>query len=131
LNFSFLRGVLASGADHDAPRTVRLQCWALRKLSKPFQIETLYRFNRKFNPSWLPRYVVVEAIEDLPRVAFAALRLEGLVWLPHRRGPEEYGDEEEPKLGIGTPNIPALGAHVPSDPPRQAGHYEPSKKTDP
>jgi lysyl-tRNA synthetase, class II len=101
LNFSFLRGVLASGADHEAPRTIRLQRWALRKLSKPFQIETLYRFNKKFNPSWLPRYVAVEAIEDLPRVALAALRLEGLVWLPHRRGPEEYGDEEGPKLGIG------------------------------
>jgi hypothetical protein len=46
------------------------------------QIETLYRFNRKFAPAWQPRYLAVESPEELPRVALATLRAEGLLSLP-------------------------------------------------
>ena len=84
LNFSFLRAVLAAGAASDAPRRVRLARWVLRRLSGAFQIETLYRFNRKFNPDWQPRHLAVESPEDLPRVALAILRAEGLLGLPWR-----------------------------------------------
>jgi lysyl-tRNA synthetase class 2 len=84
LNFSFLRAVLAAGAASDAPRRVRLARWGLRRLSGAFQIETLYRFNRKFNPDWQPRHLAVESPEDLPRVALAILRAEGLLGLPWR-----------------------------------------------
>jgi lysyl-tRNA synthetase class 2 len=85
LNFSFLRAVLAAGSGPGAPLGLRLERWALQRLSRAFQIETLYRFNKKFGPSWRPRYAAVEAIEDLPRVALAALRLEGLVAPPRLR----------------------------------------------
>jgi lysyl-tRNA synthetase, class II len=84
LNFSFLRAVLAAGADADAPLGLRLARWLLRRLSGPFQIETLYRFNRKFAPDWRPRYLAVESIEELPRVALATMRAEGLLCLPWR-----------------------------------------------
>ena len=88
LNFSFLRAVLAAGADADAPARLRLARWLLRRLSGPFQIETLYRFNRKFTPDWQPRYLAVEAPEALPQVGLAILRAEGLLYLPWRlRGP--------------------------------------------
>ena len=79
LNFSFLRAVLEAGAAPGAPPTLRLECRALRWLSGPFQIESLYRFNKKFQPCWQPRYLAVEAMEDLPRVVVAALRAEGFV----------------------------------------------------
>jgi lysyl-tRNA synthetase, class II len=42
-----------------------------------FQIERLYRFNAKFSPRWEPRYAMYESILSLPRVALAALWLEG------------------------------------------------------
>jgi lysyl-tRNA synthetase class 2 len=84
LNFSFLRALLAAGADADAPRRLRLVRWLLRRLSGRFQIESLYRFNRKFQPDWQPRYLAVEALEELPRVALATLRAEGLLCLPWR-----------------------------------------------
>jgi lysyl-tRNA synthetase class 2 len=42
-----------------------------------FQIESLYRFNAKFSPRWAPRYLVYESALGLPRVALAALRIEG------------------------------------------------------
>ena len=84
LNFSFLRAVLAAGASSDAPWRLRLARWMLQRLSGAFQIQTLYRFNRKFAPNWQPRYLTVEAPEDLLRVAMATLRAEGLLTLPWR-----------------------------------------------
>jgi lysyl-tRNA synthetase class 2 len=79
LNFAFLRAVLAAGGEPGAPGRLRLARWGLRRLSGVFQIETLYRFNRKFDPDWQPRYLAVECVEELPRVAFAALKAEGLL----------------------------------------------------
>ncbi len=87
LNFSFLRAVLAAAAEPGTPWGLRVQRTVLLWLSRPFQIETLYRFNKKFDPAWQARYLAVEAVEDLPRVALAALRLEGLVGLPRRPAP--------------------------------------------
>jgi lysyl-tRNA synthetase class 2 len=85
LNFSFLRTVLAAGAEPGVAG--RLARWLLRRLSGPFQIETLYRFNRKFCPDWQPRYLAVEALEALPWVALAMLRAEGLLCPPWRLRP--------------------------------------------
>lgn len=106
LNFSFLRAVLVAGDQPRAPRGLRLQRWALCRLSRWFQIQTLYRFNKKFNPTWLPRYLAVEAVEDLPRVAAGALRLEGLLELPSRRRrhqePEDHTDRD-PAFNDGQP----------------------------
>jgi lysyl-tRNA synthetase, class II len=86
LNFAFLRAVLEAGAAADAPLAPRLGCRLLRGLSGVFQIESLYRFNKKFQPRWEPRYLACEAMEDLPRVALAALRAEGLLARPVRVG---------------------------------------------
>ena len=56
-----------------------------------FQIESLYLFNQKFGPDWVPRYCAVQSLEDLPRVAIAMGRAEGFVEspvrLPWRRRP--------------------------------------------
>ena len=79
LNFSFLRAILAAGAGAEVPLRLRAARWVLRRLSRPFQIETLYRFNKKFAPAWQPRYLAVDATEDLPTVALACLRAEGLL----------------------------------------------------
>jgi lysyl-tRNA synthetase, class II len=84
LNFSFLRAVLAAGSGPGVPGRLRVARWLLRRLSGPFQIETLYRFNRKFNPDWQPRYLAIEALEELPRVALATMRAEGLLAAPWR-----------------------------------------------
>jgi lysyl-tRNA synthetase class 2 len=79
LNFSFLRAVITAGAEPEVPLGLRATRWLLRRLSGPFQIETLYRFSKKFAPAWQPRYLAVETPEELPRVAIAALRAEGLL----------------------------------------------------
>jgi len=95
LNFSFLRAILEAGAGTDVALRLRAARWVLRRLSRPFQIETLYRFNKKFAPAWQPRYLVVQAAEELPTVALACLKAEGLLapgsWGLGRRSGRPWG----------------------------------------
>ena len=44
--------------------TQRVERWALRRLSGVLQIETLWRFNAKYEPRWLPRYIVFDSAEQ-------------------------------------------------------------------
>ncbi|MCW3008064.1 MAG: hypothetical protein JWP17_2690 [Solirubrobacterales bacterium] len=41
------------------------------------QLESLYRFNRKFGPRWIPRHLVYESFLALPRTGIAAMQAEG------------------------------------------------------
>ena len=51
-------------------------------MSRFLQIETLWRFNAKYGPEWLPRYVVYDAAEHLVPVVVAILRAESLSEVP-------------------------------------------------
>ena len=46
------------------------------------QIESLWRFNAKFGPEWLPRYVVWDAAENTLPMALAIARAESFWELP-------------------------------------------------
>jgi lysylphosphatidylglycerol synthetase-like protein (DUF2156 family) len=47
-----------------------------------FQTRSLWRFNRKFRPDWLPRSLVYEASTTFPRVALYYIIAEGFVRIP-------------------------------------------------
>ncbi len=87
LNFAFGRALLDEGSEVTGPR--RAQVWLLRRLNPWFQIESLLRFNAKFAPRWVPRYLVYRSLADLPAVAAAAASAEG--FLPFDRSPESRG----------------------------------------
>lgn len=79
LNFAMFRSALARGEKIGAGPVLRLWRGLLVFLSRWFQIESLYKFNAKFQPRWEPRFVVFRNTRDLPRIGFAAMQAEGFV----------------------------------------------------
>jgi lysyl-tRNA synthetase class 2 len=77
LNFAVFRSAIERGERIGAGPVARLWARLLRIASRWWQIETLYRFNARFGPSWVPRYLVFDAVRDLPRIAVAAFEAEG------------------------------------------------------
>jgi len=77
LNFAMFRAALERGAKIGAGPVAKLWAWVLRFGSRWWQIESLYRFNDKFSPQWVPRYLVYSGPRDLPRIALAASEAEG------------------------------------------------------
>src|SRR5581483_9957611 len=49
---------------------------AIHLMDPLIQLESLYRFNAKFRPGWLPRAVLVASWLDLPLFGIAAFGLE-------------------------------------------------------
>lgn len=74
LNFSPFAALLAPALELSAVQ--RVEAAALRRLKGYFQLDSLLLFNRKFFPTWEPRFVVYERRLDLPRVGVAALAAE-------------------------------------------------------
>ncbi len=80
LNFAALRSVLEG--DNGDGVTQRVERWALRRLSGVLQIETLWRFNAKYEPRWLPRYIVFDSAEQFVPVVLQIMRAESLTEVP-------------------------------------------------
>ena len=80
LNFAALRSIL-DGESGDGV-TQRVERWALRRLSGVLQIETLWRFNAKYEPTWLPRYIVFDSAEQFLPVVVQIMRAESLTEVP-------------------------------------------------
>jgi lysylphosphatidylglycerol synthetase-like protein (DUF2156 family) len=80
LNFATMRAVLAGEAGEGLPQ--RVQSWVLRRMGDSMQIESLWRFNAKFDPDWQPRYAIYDAPENLPAVALAIAKAESFWELP-------------------------------------------------
>jgi lysyl-tRNA synthetase class 2 len=85
LNFAVFRSALERGGRLGAGPIIRAWRSVLIFASRWFQIESLYRFNAKFQPDWVPRFVVYPGAADLPRIAIAALEAEAFIVWPHPR----------------------------------------------
>ena len=82
LNFAVMRAALENGERIGAGPVARLWRSMLLFASRWWQIETLHRFNAKFQPGWEPRYLCYESGRQLPRVALAALEAEAFLVPP-------------------------------------------------
>jgi lysyl-tRNA synthetase, class II len=81
LNFAVFRSALERGERIGAGPVLRLWRRFLLFISRWFQIESLYKFNAKFCPAWVPRFFVFPGPKDAVRVGVAALEAEAfLVW---------------------------------------------------
>ena len=82
LNFAVFRSVLDRGACGDSGVRLRTARATLTIASRWFQIESIYRFNAKFRPTWVPRFVCYRKASDLPRVLYATLKAEAFIVSP-------------------------------------------------
>jgi lysyl-tRNA synthetase, class II len=80
LNFAAWGRLLDSA--EDAGWAGRLQRLMAKGLNPFFQIQSLRDFNQKFNPTWVPRSVVIDDRSDLPRIALLYASVEGFLELP-------------------------------------------------
>ena len=81
LNFAVFRAALERGERIGAGPVSRAWRRTLIFMSRWFQIESLYKFNAKFCPEWIPRFFVYTGTRDVPRIGLAALEAEAfLVW---------------------------------------------------
>jgi lysyl-tRNA synthetase class 2 len=81
LNFAVFRAALERGERIGAGPVLRMWRRFLVFISRWFQIESLYKFNAKFCPVWVPRFFVFPGTKDAVRVGIAALEAEAfLVW---------------------------------------------------
>ncbi len=81
LNFAAFRSALERGERIGAGPVLRVWRRFLVFISRWFQIESLYKFNAKFCPVWVPRFFVFPGTKDAVRVGVAALEAEAfLVW---------------------------------------------------
>ncbi len=80
LNFAVMRAVVAgetgSGPWQQAERAV------FHRFSDSMQIESLWNFNKKYDPEWRPRYSVADDRAHLPRAGLAIARAESVSELP-------------------------------------------------
>ena len=82
LNFAVFRSAFERGERLGAGPSTRLWRGLLMQASKFAQIESLYRSNAKYQPEWVPRFIVYPSVSDIPRIATAALRAEAFLVAP-------------------------------------------------
>ena len=103
LNFATMRAVVAGEAGAGAVQ--RAERWLLRRMSDSMQIESLWRFNAKYDPDWVPRYAVYDAPENMLPAALAVARAESFWELPvvgrFFVPPAETADEPVGGQGLG------------------------------
>ena len=80
LNFATMRAVLAGEAGEGLSQ--KIQAWLLRRMSDSMQIESLWRFNAKYDPDWQPRYALYDSPESALPAAIAVARAESFWELP-------------------------------------------------
>ena len=79
LNFATFRSIFERGKKLGAGPFTRISHKFLVFLSRFFQMESLYRFNSKFQPEWRPRFVIFPGVGNLIKVGYAILKIEAFI----------------------------------------------------
>ena len=79
LNFAAFRSIFEEAERISAGPVLRLKRNFLRYISKWVQVESLYRFNAKFQPDWNPRYLIYPGPTKLIEIGIAVGKAEGFI----------------------------------------------------
>ncbi|SRR5580765_1963532 len=85
LNFATFRSTFERGEKLGAGPVLRFWRKLLVVGNRWFQLESLYRFNAKFQPTWYPRYIVYPTTRSLVRVGIAMGEAEAFIVWPKLR----------------------------------------------
>jgi lysyl-tRNA synthetase class 2 len=81
LNFAMMREVL-EGDPEAGSRMDALARPILQRLSQGTQMGSLSTFNEKFDPGWVPRYVILDSVEFVATQALVLAGAEGVTEIP-------------------------------------------------
>ncbi len=79
LNFAAFRSLFERAEKISAGPITRSSRNLIRFFSNFFQVESLYRFNAKFDPEWQTRYLVYPKATDIAKIGWAAIRAEQFI----------------------------------------------------
>jgi len=79
LNFAAFRSIIERAEKISAGPILRTLRALIRFFSGWFQVESLYRFNAKFQPDWNARYILYPGVSEFSSVVWAALRAEKFI----------------------------------------------------
>ena len=79
LNFAAFRSIFERAEKISAGPITRGTRNLIRFLSNFFQVESLYRFNAKFDPEWQTRYLVYPKATDIAKIGWAAIKAEQFI----------------------------------------------------
>ena len=125
LNFATMRAVLAGEAG-DGLGT-RVEQWLLKRMSASMQIESLWYFNAKYDPTWRPRFAVYDGPEHVLPSALAVARAESFGDLPlvGRLFAADTSGSADPVEVDATVPVDSVAAH--GSPPRAARWARPPR----
>jgi lysyl-tRNA synthetase, class II len=79
LNFAAFRSIFERADKISAGPITRSSRNLIRFFSNFFQVESLYRFNAKFDPEWQTRYLVYPKPTDIAKIGWAAIKAEQFI----------------------------------------------------
>jgi lysyl-tRNA synthetase, class II len=79
LNFAAFRSLFERADKISAGPITRGSRNLIRFFSNFFQVESLYRFNAKFDPEWQTRYLVYPKPTDIAKIGWAAIKAEQFI----------------------------------------------------
>ena len=79
LNFAAFRSLFERADKISAGPITRGSRNLIRFFSNFFQVESLYRFNAKFDPEWQTRYLVYPKATDIAKIGWAAIKAEQFI----------------------------------------------------
>jgi lysyl-tRNA synthetase class 2 len=79
LNFATFRSIFERGERLGAGPITRFNHRVLKLASRFVQMESLYRFNSKFQPIWEPRFLLFPSVGKLAKISIAVLQIESFL----------------------------------------------------